>query len=422
MSTFTFAPATREQAKARIALAGPSGAGKTYTALAMATAMVDRVALIDTERGSASKYAAGKSGHGFAFDTLQMHKFDPRDLVSALAAAGAAGYGAVIVDSLSHFWMGTGGMLELVDAIGKRSGGGGNWGGWKDARPFERAMIEALLAYPGHVIVTMRTKSEWVIEEDARGKKQPKKIGTKAEQREGIEYEFDIVGDLDLENTLVVSKSRCPELSGAVVNRPGVDMAATVLAWLQDGTEVPELADLVDEAIADELTYQGALALHAKAERHRMLGGAILHPVTAAPTTLGEFIIERGRSLRAAQARPSAPTPRQQPTDHEVALAAASGYHAVEKDAARVTDERIAAERQALVHPLRSVPSGHASTADTAPDESLRTALDELRAVAVAKGFAATLDVDFQSSYGVKPTEASLDQLREATEMIRAAA
>ena len=306
MTTFTFAPATREQAKARIALEGPSGSGKTFTALTLATAMADRVALIDTERGSASKYAASATGQGFAFDTLQMHKYDPRDLVGALAAAGAAGYGAVIVDSLSHFWMGTGGMLELVDAIGKRGGGGGNFGGWKEARPFERAMIDALLAYPGHVFVTMRTKSEWVIEENDRGKKSVKKVGTKAEQREGLEYEFDIVGDLDQENTLVVTKSRCPELSGAVINRPGPDMASTVMAWLSDGTSVPNGADLIDEVMADSLTYDGALELHRRAERYRLLGTAILHPVTGAPATLGDLIAERGRTVKAAAARPQA--------------------------------------------------------------------------------------------------------------------
>ncbi|WP_063775865.1 ATP-binding protein [Streptomyces odonnellii] len=303
MTTFTFAPATREQARARIALEGPSGSGKTFTALTLATAMGDSVALIDTERGSASKYARGKSGQGFEFQTLQMHTYDPRDLPKALAAAADARFDVVIVDSLSHFWMGQGGMLELVDAIGKRGGGGGNFGGWKDAKPFERAMIDALLAYPGHVIVTLRTKSEWVVEEDQRTRKKTvRKVGTKAEQREGLEYEFDIVGDLDQENTLVVTKSRCQALSGAVINRPGPDMAATVLEWLNDGESVPDSASLLDEAVSEDLTYAGALALHKRAERYRLLGSAVLHPVTGAPTSLGDVIVERGRQLKSVMA------------------------------------------------------------------------------------------------------------------------
>lgn len=350
MTAFTFAPATREQAKARIALEGPSGSGKTYTALTLATAMGSRIALIDTERGSASKYAAGARGTGFAFDTLQMSKYDPRDLVGALAAAGQAGYDVAIVDSLSHFWMGTGGMLELVDAIGKRGGGGGNFGGWKEARPFERQMIDALLAYPGHVIVTMRTKSEWVVDQDDRGRKTVKKLGTKAEQREGLEYEFDIVGDLDQENTLVITKSRCPELSGAVINRPGPDMATTVLEWLADGTAVPDVAELVDEVLAGSLTVDGALALHGKAERYRLLGAAVLHPVTGAPMTLGDLIVERGRQLRAAArpaavSAPQASAPKEdpqdaEPTNAELRAALDSGYPEVAESAAQMLVER----------------------------------------------------------------------------------
>ena len=234
MSAFTFAPASKAQAKARVALAGPSGSGKTYTGLTTATALAagGRVALIDTERGSASKYA-----DRFGFDTLQMHEYDPRNLIGALRAAGAAGYGVVVVDSLSHFWSGKGGMLEQADNAGKRYGGN-TFAGWKEARPLERELIDALLAYPGHVIVTMRTKTEWVIEDNERGRKQPRKIGTKPEQRDGIEYEFDVVADLDVENTLIVSKSRCPALAKAVMREPGPEFGQALLDWLDDGEPV----------------------------------------------------------------------------------------------------------------------------------------------------------------------------------------
>ncbi|GCD94049.1 ATP-binding protein [Embleya hyalina] len=306
--TFTFQPATREQAKARIALAGPPGSGKTFTGLTLLSEMTDRIAVIDTERGSASKYAGGAAG--FEFDVLQLSTFDPRDLPKALAAAAAAGYGGVMVDSLSHFWSGSGGMLELVDAMGKRAGSGGGFGGWKDARPFERAMIDALLAYPGHVLVTMRTKVEWLITEDERNRKKITKVGTKAEQREGIEYEFDIVGDLDQENTLVVSKSRCPALSGRVVNRPGADIATDILGWLNDGVEVVDPATYLDRAVAADATWDGLRELHAEVTRRQLVGSAVLHPVTGVPTTLGAVIVERGHQVRAAAAEaPSSPPP-----------------------------------------------------------------------------------------------------------------
>ena len=89
-------------------------------------------------------------------------------------------------------------------------------------RPVERQMVEALLAYPGHVICTLRVKTDWVEGENARGKRQMMKVGTKAEQREGLEYEFDLVASMDLNNELTVGKSRCPALSGEIVDRPGV--------------------------------------------------------------------------------------------------------------------------------------------------------------------------------------------------------
>ena len=241
MSDFTFERATKDQAKARVALAGPSGSGKTWTALTIAGALGDKVAVIDTERGSASKYASN-----FSFDRLNMHRYDPRDLAKALASAAQGGYDVVIVDSLSKFWSGQGGMLEQVDAAAKRGYGGNSFGGWKEARPMESAMIEALLGYPGHVIVTMRTKTAYEIIEDDRGRKVPTKLGLKPEQREGIEYEFDIVGDMDLQNALTVSKSRCPALSGRVIQRPDSSLGEEILAWLSDGKPAMSATDYRD--------------------------------------------------------------------------------------------------------------------------------------------------------------------------------
>lgn len=293
--SFAFTPAAREGSYARIALAGPSGSGKTWTALTTARELSPKVAVIDTERGSAKKYAGDD---GFAFDVLEMTHFDPRDLVKALAAAGAAGYGCVVVDSLSHFWMGSGGMLEQVDNAAKRSGGNG-FGGWKEARPMERQMIEALLAYPGHVIVTMRTKTEWVVEENDRGKKVPRKIGTKPEQRDGIEYEFDLVGDMDLEHTLIVSKSRIAPLADAVVRRPDAEFGRQVLAWLGDAPKAKSALDYRDEALDKKATYESLLALWHETKAKRLDGAAVIDG-TGDTTTLGELIKARGEELKRA--------------------------------------------------------------------------------------------------------------------------
>jgi hypothetical protein len=242
----SFTKATKQAAKGRIALDGPSGSGKTFTALTIATTLGERIAVIDTEHGSASKYA-----DLFSFDTLGLHRYSPQILIDALAAAGGAGYEVVVVDSLSHFWMGTDGMLEQVDKAAKRSGGHGMTG-WKEMRPVERQMVEALLAYPGHVICTLRVKTDWVEGENARGKRQMMKVGTKAEQREGLEYEFDLVASMDLANELTVVKSRCPALSGEIVAKPGTAFAETFKAWLDDGVRAgPSIYDALVNQILD---------------------------------------------------------------------------------------------------------------------------------------------------------------------------
>lgn len=286
--SLTFTPATKEEAKARIALTGPSGSGKTYTALLLGTALGDKVAIIDTERGSASKYA-----DEFTFSKLNMQSFEPAALVEALAVAAVAGFGVIIVDSLTHFWSGSGGMLEQVDAAAKRGYGGNSFGGWKEARPMERRMIDALVSYPGHVIVTMRSKTDYVIEEDQRGRKIPRKVGLKPEQREGIEYEFDIVGDLDHENTLVVNKSRARTIAGRVIPKPGADFAEDIAAWLGKGEPALDANTYRDLALDKNATKQALRELFTEVKQRGLLGAAVVDD-TAETTTLGELIAKRG--------------------------------------------------------------------------------------------------------------------------------
>lgn len=231
MTTNPFKRATKSQAKLRMALMGPSGSGKTYTALSVAQAL-GRVAVIDTEHGSASKY-----GDRFTFDVLELTEYHPQQYIDAIRAAGDAGdYDVLVIDSLSHAWNGSGGVLEIVDRAAKRTDAKNTFAAWRDATPLHNALVEALLSAPLHLLVTMRSKTEYVLERDERGKMTPRKIGLAPVQREGMEYEFDVVAEMDMQNTLMVSKTRIPRLTGKVIPQPGQALGETLKAWLLDGT------------------------------------------------------------------------------------------------------------------------------------------------------------------------------------------
>lgn len=228
-----FQVATKRAAKLRLALIGPSGSGKTYTALRIATALGGRIALLDTERGSASKYS-----DEFRFDAMELDSFHPQRYIDAIHEAEAAGYDVLIVDSLSHAWMGKDGALELVDRAAKRQGGN-KFTAWGDVTPLQQQLVDAMIGAKLHLIATVRSKMEYVQEKDDRGKTTIRKVGMQPVQRDGIEYEFDLVGDLDQSNTLVVSKSRCSALSGAVIEKPGPEIAATLRNWLSGEAAAP---------------------------------------------------------------------------------------------------------------------------------------------------------------------------------------
>ena len=251
-----FKRAVKSQAKARIGLIGPSGSGKTYTALLLAQTMGQRIAVIDTEHGSASKYA-----DEFTFDTLELTDFHPQNYIDGIKAAGQAGYDVIIIDSLSHAWAGSGGALELADK-GALKYSGNRFAAWRDVTPLHNQLIEAMLSSPAHVIATMRSKMEYIQTQDSKGKTIIRKVGMAPIQRDGMEYEFDIVGDLDIDHNLIISKTRCRALDGVVINKPGKELAETVKAWLSDGEPLPDKPTEAQTArmmaLVNELSLDGS--------------------------------------------------------------------------------------------------------------------------------------------------------------------
>ena len=212
-----------------MAIAGPSGSGKTYTALALAAELVPdgKVAVIDTEHGSAAKYA-----DLFHFDVAQAAPpYHPDGLIKLIAFAAGNGYDVVIVDSVSHYWSGAGGVLDLKEDAERRMRNPNSYTAWKDVTPIHQRMVDTLVAVNAHVIVTMRSKQDYILVE-RNGKQVPQKVGMAPVQRDGFEYEFDVMMDMDIENVGRIQKTRCPALTGAAFAKPGADMAAILRDWL----------------------------------------------------------------------------------------------------------------------------------------------------------------------------------------------
>lgn len=308
--TFSFAPATREQARARIGLQGPAGSGKTKSALCIAEGLAKGgpIGLIDTERESALTYAIvpGKpelGGHEFGHMPMDTH--DPRNLIEAVAVAEAAGITVLVVDSWSHFWNGKGGLLEIVERAGQAPGAGGSFGGWRTGNPIEQQMLDALLNFKGHLIVTMRTKGDYVIE----GKKVTK-VGVKAVQREGAEYELGLILDM-VEGAGTVTKTRYSPLEGLTIHHPGAELADIILEQLGQGVDPVQV--ILDQLTAEGLTYQGALDLFARAGARHLHAAEVKHPLSGKKVNLGDLIKEYGTALKSGPApQPTTSTPPQQ--------------------------------------------------------------------------------------------------------------
>lgn len=222
-----FRRATKEQSKLRLAIFGPSGAGKTYTALRLATGMGGRIALIDTERGSASKYA-----DKFSFDVLDLPKKDIATYCAAIDAAARAGYEILIIDSLTHAWHD---LLNEVDRLARAKFGGNTWAAWSEGTPKQRGLVDSLLAYPGHIVATMRTKTEWVENRDDRGKVKYARVGLAPEQGKGIEYEFDLLMEISADHLVTIIKDRTSRFQDRMIEMPGEELGRELAEWLNEG-------------------------------------------------------------------------------------------------------------------------------------------------------------------------------------------
>ena len=311
--SFTFKKATKSSAKLRAALFGPSGAGKTFTALRIAAGLGGAIAVIDTERGSASKYA-----DRFGFDVLDLEHAAIPSYEGAIEAAARAGYPVLVVDSLSHGWQE---LLQEVDRLAAAKYRGNTWSAWSEGTPKQRALVDAILSYPGHVIATMRSKTEWSVEANGKGKQAPVRVGLAPEQGKGIEYEFDLLLELSPDHVGHVIKDRTGKFQDALLDKPGEDFGRALAAWLSGPQQGETTESAETEAGAAERSGQGVRSRTRPPNRRRRRRSPARSRARRRPSTRRC----RPRSSASSPARPrSAPGARRRSTAGRASTARSS--------------------------------------------------------------------------------------------------
>jgi len=226
-----FKPAVKEKLKARIAIEGPSGSGKTYSALLLARGLVGdigKIAMIDTEQESGKLYA-----NLIQFDHATLEApYTPERYISLLQMAEGAGYDCIVIDSMSHEWIGTGGILEIHDSLP-----GNSYTNWAKVNPRHNKFLETILKSKCHIIATMRSKQAYALETNEKGKQEPKKLGLAPQQRDGMEYEFTAVLKVDISHMATGDKDRTGLFPSGEWFKPTEAIGAELGKWLNEGTD-----------------------------------------------------------------------------------------------------------------------------------------------------------------------------------------
>lgn len=235
-----FEKVTRKKAKLRMALTGVSGSGKTLSALYIAYGITgdwNKIALIDTEHERARFYADRSDlGTGeFLYAPFEPPYSPMRYKEFVLKGALAVGSdGVVIVDSFTHAWNNEGGVLDIKEQIAKQPGKN-SYTAWHEAGIEQNNLVNTILAVDCHTIVTMRSKMDYAMQENEKGKMQPVKMGLAPIQREDTEYEFDIVLDIARNHVATASKDTTfLDKFGAVITP---ELGVQLKEWLDNGVE-----------------------------------------------------------------------------------------------------------------------------------------------------------------------------------------
>ena len=223
--------AIRERVFLKLVAMGPAGSGKTYGTIGLAKGLAPtgKVLVVDTENASASYYA-----DKWDFDVVDMHApFTPQKYMEVLAEAVRLGYEVIVFDSLSHEWAGSGGTLDKKADIDRAKGE--KWGNWQDAKKPHTLFKEAWLQAPIHVVATMRSKMEYVLELNEKGKQVPRKVGLAPIQDGDSEYEFGVAFEIDRDSHLATAAKDRTGLFDGRSFPLGEAIGQELAAWLASG-------------------------------------------------------------------------------------------------------------------------------------------------------------------------------------------
>jgi hypothetical protein len=238
--------AEKKRVKLKMAVQGPSGSGKTWGALALAKNLWPdgKVCVVDTENESASLYA-----DSFQFDTIPLAPpFTTARYVQCIDAVAKAGYDVVILDSITPQWDGEGGILRRKEEMDRRPGSNG-YTNWATFTPEHEAFKQAILQTPTHVIATMRSRQEYILVANDKGKQVPKKVGMAPVQRDQMDYEFTLVFELGMDHRGEVSKDRTGLFNEKIVDLASPEIAFAIRGWLERGTEAPQAGPVTPASV-----------------------------------------------------------------------------------------------------------------------------------------------------------------------------
>lgn len=236
---------SKKQAKIKLAIQGCAGSGKTFSSLLLAKGLSNdwsKIAVIDSENNSADLYS-----HLGNYNVLSLQgDFSPENYMEALEICERAGMEVIIIDSMSQCWD------YLLECHSNMQGN--SFTNWGKITPRQNALVQKILQSNSHIISTLRTKQDYVLNEK-NGKLVPEKVGLKAVMRDGIDYEFTIVFDVDMKHNAIASKDR----TGLFMGKPefiiNSTTGANILKWCNDGINVDAVKELIQGAkTIDELS------------------------------------------------------------------------------------------------------------------------------------------------------------------------